>query len=44
MGRSYDGTHRTTFLIDGEGIVQHVITKPNTKAHAAEILAAVAAV
>ena len=44
MGRSYDGTHRTTFLIDGEGIIQHVITKPNTKAHAAEILAAVAAV
>lgn len=40
MGRTYDGTHRTTFLIDPNGQIVHVITKPNTKAHAAEILAA----
>ena len=40
MGRTYDGTHRTTFLIDPNGQIVHVITKPNTKAHAAEIQAA----
>ncbi len=37
MGKVYDGIHRTTFLIDEEGIVVGVITKPNTKDHVNEI-------
>jgi thioredoxin-dependent peroxiredoxin len=39
MGRIYDGIHRTTFLIDGSGIIERIIEKPKTKAHAEEILA-----
>ncbi|MEN9697524.1 MAG: hypothetical protein RLZ56_945 [Bacteroidota bacterium] len=39
MGRTYMGTTRTTFLIDEAGIVKHIIEKPDTKDHAAEILA-----
>lgn len=37
MGKVYDGIYRTTFLIDEEGIVVGVITKPNTKDHVNEI-------
>ncbi|MFT4205283.1 MAG: thioredoxin-dependent thiol peroxidase [Chitinophagaceae bacterium] len=40
MGRTFDGTNRTTFLIDEKGIVRAVITKPNTKEHTEQILAA----
>ena len=39
MGRIYDGIHRTTFVIDEEGIIRHIITKPKTKVHGEEILA-----
>ena len=39
MGKVYDGLHRTTFLIDEKGIIRHIITKPNSKDHAAEVLA-----
>lgn len=39
MGREYDGILRTTFLIDEKGIIRHVITKVNTKDHAAQVLA-----
>ena len=39
MGREYDGIHRTTFVIDGEGVVENVIEKVKTKDHAAKILA-----
>ncbi|MDC7998223.1 thioredoxin-dependent thiol peroxidase [Gilvibacter sediminis] len=38
MGREYDGIHRMTFLINEEGVVDHVISKVKTKAHAAQIL------
>ena len=38
MGKEYDGIHRTTFLIDENGKVHDVISKPKTKAHAEEIL------
>ncbi|MDT0558701.1 thioredoxin-dependent thiol peroxidase [Ichthyenterobacterium sp. W332] len=38
MGREYDGIHRTTFIIDGDGIIEEVITKVKTKAHAVQIL------
>ena len=39
MGRTYDGIHRTTFVIDGDGKLQDVITKVKTKEHAAQLLA-----
>lgn len=39
MGKEYEGTHRTTFLIDEQGTIVSVILKPNTKDHAAEVLA-----
>ncbi|WP_452224538.1 thioredoxin-dependent thiol peroxidase [Lacinutrix chionoecetis] len=38
MGRTYDGIHRKTFLIDENGVVEHVIDKVKTKDHAAQIL------
>lgn len=38
MGREYDGIHRTTFIIDEDGIIEEVIEKVKTKEHAAQIL------
>lgn len=38
MGKEYDGIHRTTFIIDENGLIQEVIAKVKTKAHAAQIL------
>ena len=38
MGKEYDGIHRTTFVINEEGIIEEVITDVKTKAHAAQIL------
>ena len=38
MGKEYDGIHRKTFIVDGEGKVERVIDKVKTKAHAAQIL------
>lgn len=38
MGKEYDGIHRTTFVIDEEGVIEEVITKVKTKEHAAQIL------
>ncbi|GEP51222.1 peroxiredoxin [Flavobacterium noncentrifugens] len=38
MGRTYDGIHRTTFVIDETGIIEDVISDVKTKAHAAQIL------
>ncbi len=38
MGKEYDGIHRTTFVIDEDGILEQVITKVKTKDHAAQIL------
>lgn len=37
MGRSYEGVHRITFVIDEMGIITEVITKVETKNHAAQI-------
>lgn len=37
-GRTYDGIHRTTFIIDEQGIIEKVIDKVDTKAHAEQIL------
>ena len=38
MGKEYEGIHRKTFIIDGEGKVERLIDKVKTKAHAAQIL------
>lgn len=38
MGRTYDGIHRTTFVIDETGIIEDVILKVKTKAHTNQIL------
>ncbi len=38
MGKEYDGIHRTTFVIDENGIIEEVITSVKTKAHAEQIL------
>ena len=38
MGREYDGIHRTTFVIDEDGVISDVIQKVKTKDHAAQIL------
>jgi len=38
MGRTFDGIHRTTFVIDKEGVVEKVIEKVKTKDHAAQLL------
>jgi len=40
MGKEYDGIHRKTFIVDGDGQVERVIDKVKTKAHAAQILEA----
>ena len=38
MGRTYDGIHRTTFVIDEGGKIEEVIAKVKTKEHAGQIL------
>lgn len=38
MGKEYDGIHRTTFIIDENGVIEEVISKVKTKAHAEQIL------
>ena len=38
MGKEYDGIHRTTFVIDENGIIDEVIEKVKTKEHASQIL------
>ena len=38
MGRVFDGILRTTFVIDEEGIVRHIIDKVKTKTHSEQII------
>ncbi len=38
MGRTFDGIHRITFVIDEKGVVEKVIDKVKAKNHAAQIL------
>lgn len=38
MGRTYDGIHRVTFVIDENGVIYRVIDQVKTKDHAAQIL------
>jgi len=38
MGRTYDGIHRTTFVIDENGTIEDIIAKVKTKDHTEQIL------
>jgi peroxiredoxin Q/BCP len=38
MGREYEGIHRTTFVIDENGLIEDVIQKVKTKAHSTQII------
>lgn len=38
MGKEYDGLHRTTFLINEQGVISHLIDKVRTKDHAQQLL------
>lgn len=38
MGKEYDGIHRTTFVINENGIIDDIITNVKTKEHASQIL------
>jgi len=38
MGREFDGIHRTTFIINENGIIEDIITKVKTKEHTSQIL------
>lgn len=40
MGKAYEGVLRTTFLIDGNGIIQKVFESVRPAEHSAEVLAA----
>src|SRR6185436_1266501 len=40
FGREYLGILRTTFIIDGKGIIRKIFTRPKNKAHAEEIIKA----
>jgi peroxiredoxin Q/BCP len=40
MGKTYMGTLRTTFLIDENGAIEKIITKPDSKNHGQEIVGA----
>jgi peroxiredoxin Q/BCP len=38
MGKTYDGIHRTTFVINEGGIIEKIIKKVKTKVHTEQIL------
>lgn len=38
MGRVFDGVHRTTFVIDENGIITEIITKVKTNEHSEQIM------
>ena len=38
MGKEYEGIHRTTFVIDENGVVERVFNKVKTKEHTQQIL------
>lgn len=39
MGREYEGVHRITFIIDEQGVLQHIMDKVKTKSHHDDVLA-----
>ena len=43
MGREFEGIHRTTFVIDENGLVQAILEKVKAKDHASQILEGIVA-
>jgi peroxiredoxin Q/BCP len=43
-GRTYWGAQRSTFVLDADGVVRHVIEKAKPATHDADVLAALAAI
>lgn len=39
MGRTYDGIHRMSFIIDKDGKLRHIMEKVNTKTHHDDVMA-----
>lgn len=40
-GKEYEGLLRTTFVINGDGVIEHIFTKVKTKEHTSQILEAI---
>ena len=40
-GKTYMGANRATFIIDGDGVIRHVIPKVSPKTHDDEVLKAI---
>ena len=38
MGKTYIGVHRTTFLINEKGVIEHIIEKVESKRHSEQIM------
>ncbi|MES2605808.1 MAG: thioredoxin-dependent thiol peroxidase [Pseudomonadota bacterium] len=38
MGRTYDGIHRMSFIIDKDGKLRHIMEKVNTKTHHDDVM------
>ncbi len=38
MGKTYDGIHRTTFVINEEGKIEHIIEKVKNKEASKQVL------
>jgi len=38
MGKEFDGIHRTTFIINEDGLIEDIIAKVKTKEHSTQIL------
>lgn len=43
MGREFDGVHRTTFVMDENGVILDIIAKVKTKEHAEQLMESLAA-
>jgi peroxiredoxin Q/BCP len=41
MGKEYDGVYRTTFIIDAEGLVEHIFEGVKPDAHSQEVLSVI---
>ena len=41
-GKKFWGAQRATFILDGEGVIRHVIPKASPKTHDEQVLAALA--
>lgn len=42
MGKEFMGIHRITFIIDGDGVLRHIMSKVKTKTHHEDLLEIIA--